>query len=257
MRAMPQLFAGLKKTGSRGWPNRQGFSNATGGSRQVAPSRSICSASLSGRSAGTDRRSAAESPNGTSTPRPSASSSSAWDGRNGGPQAAHIVSAVAHQGLKELTYALAAHVQKARAEHVVVEPTFHKDVLPIIQARCQECHRPGEAGPIADEFAEHPAVRVINFTGSTKVFQHLWRTVGDNIARLSEADPREIVAAAQLADDVRAATGFPVDVPDDVATTRMVATPVDFHGTPWAPRRTAPAPTPSGWASTCRSARCC
>jgi hypothetical protein len=26
------------------------------------------------------------------------------------------------------------------------EPTFYKDVLPILQARCQECHRPGEIG---------------------------------------------------------------------------------------------------------------
>src|SRR6476620_2623287 len=29
-------------------------------------------------------------------------------------------------------------------------------------------HAPGEAGPIGDELAEHPAVRVINFTGSTE-----------------------------------------------------------------------------------------
>jgi GTP-binding protein len=35
----------------------------------------------------------------------------------------HIVSAVAHQGLKELTFALAAHVRRAREEQVVVEPT--------------------------------------------------------------------------------------------------------------------------------------
>jgi GTP-binding protein len=35
----------------------------------------------------------------------------------------HIVSAVAHQGLKELTYALAAHVRRARDEQIVVEPT--------------------------------------------------------------------------------------------------------------------------------------
>jgi len=26
--------------------------------------------------------------------------------------------------------------------------TFHKDVLPILQARCQACHRPGEVGPM-------------------------------------------------------------------------------------------------------------
>ena len=35
----------------------------------------------------------------------------------------HVVSAVAHQGLKELTYSLAAHVRRAREEQVVVEPT--------------------------------------------------------------------------------------------------------------------------------------
>jgi hypothetical protein len=28
-------------------------------------------------------------------------------------------------------------------------PTFHKDVLPILQNRCQDCHRPGEAVPMA------------------------------------------------------------------------------------------------------------
>ena len=28
-------------------------------------------------------------------------------------------------------------------------PSFHRDVLPILQQRCQECHRPGEIGPMA------------------------------------------------------------------------------------------------------------
>ena len=28
-------------------------------------------------------------------------------------------------------------------------PTFYKDALPILQARCQECHRPGEAAPFS------------------------------------------------------------------------------------------------------------
>src|SRR6266699_1841771 len=27
--------------------------------------------------------------------------------------------------------------------------TFHKDVLPVLQARCQECHRAGEIGPMS------------------------------------------------------------------------------------------------------------
>jgi crotonobetainyl-CoA:carnitine CoA-transferase CaiB-like acyl-CoA transferase len=32
----------------------------------------------------------------------------------------------------------------------------------------------------------------------------------------------------------------PVDVPDGEASVAMVATPADFHGTPWAPRSAAP-----------------
>jgi crotonobetainyl-CoA:carnitine CoA-transferase CaiB-like acyl-CoA transferase len=44
-----------------------------------------------------------------------------------------------------------------------------------------------------------------------------------------------------LVDDPQfAAAGGVIDVPDGVATTRMVATPVDFHGTPSAPRAIAP-----------------
>src|ERR1700690_4590960 len=27
-------------------------------------------------------------------------------------------------------------------------PTFYKDVLPILQAHCQSCHRPGEVAPM-------------------------------------------------------------------------------------------------------------
>src|SRR5579862_4760227 len=29
------------------------------------------------------------------------------------------------------------------------EPTFYKDVLPVLQKNCQGCHRPGEAGPMS------------------------------------------------------------------------------------------------------------
>ena len=32
---------------------------------------------------------------------------------------------------------------------VLASPTFHKDVEPILQARCQGCHRPGEAAPMS------------------------------------------------------------------------------------------------------------
>jgi crotonobetainyl-CoA:carnitine CoA-transferase CaiB-like acyl-CoA transferase len=43
-----------------------------------------------------------------------------------------------------------------------------------------------------------------------------------------------------LADPAFHGSGALVDVPDDVSSTTMVATPVDFHGTPWAARSTAP-----------------
>jgi crotonobetainyl-CoA:carnitine CoA-transferase CaiB-like acyl-CoA transferase len=44
-----------------------------------------------------------------------------------------------------------------------------------------------------------------------------------------------------LADEQFHASGGLVDVPDGTSTTTMVATPVDFLGTPWAPRSMAPA----------------
>jgi len=31
----------------------------------------------------------------------------------------------------------------------VGEPTFAKDIAPILQARCQSCHRPGEMAPMS------------------------------------------------------------------------------------------------------------
>ena len=32
---------------------------------------------------------------------------------------------------------------------VFAAPTFNKDVLPIVQKHCQECHRPGEIAPFS------------------------------------------------------------------------------------------------------------
>lgn len=43
-----------------------------------------------------------------------------------------------------------------------------------------------------------------------------------------------------VADEQFHAAGGIVDVPDDGAAVPMVATPADFHGTPWAPRSAAP-----------------
>ena len=30
----------------------------------------------------------------------------------------------------------------------MAQPVFYKDILPILQTHCQECHRPGEIAPM-------------------------------------------------------------------------------------------------------------
>ena len=40
----------------------------------------------------------------------------------------------------------------------------------------------GSGVPVSEAALRHPDLAGIHFTGSTKVFQHLWRTVGENIA---------------------------------------------------------------------------
>jgi 1-pyrroline-5-carboxylate dehydrogenase len=42
---------------------------------------------------------------------------------------------------------------------------------------------PGNAGPISDVLLNHPDLAGIHFTGSTEVFQTMWRTVGENIKK--------------------------------------------------------------------------
>src|SRR4051795_6390644 len=45
-------------------------------------------------------------------------------------------------------------------------------------------HAPGEAGPIGDVLCEHPAVRRLNFTGSTGVGRKLAEAAGRNLKRI-------------------------------------------------------------------------
>src|ERR1700683_5400603 len=37
----------------------------------------------------------------------------------------------------------------ACAATIPSQPVFYKDVLPVMQNRCQECHRPGERAPLS------------------------------------------------------------------------------------------------------------
>src|SRR5579862_2402725 len=49
--------------------------------------------------------------------------------------------------MRVLTTGLVCAVIAAAAP--TTQPTFYKDVLPVLQKNCQNCHRPGEAGPMS------------------------------------------------------------------------------------------------------------
>ncbi len=63
-------------------------------------------------------------------------------------------------------------------------------------------HGPGEAGPIGEELVEHPAVRRINFTGSTETGRKLAEAAGRNLKRvvleLGGYNPLLVLADADL-----------------------------------------------------------
>jgi acyl-CoA reductase-like NAD-dependent aldehyde dehydrogenase len=63
-------------------------------------------------------------------------------------------------------------------------------------------HAPGEAAPIAEAFTEHPAVRRINFTGSTATGRRLAEAAGRNLKRvvleLGGYNPLLVLADADL-----------------------------------------------------------
>ena len=63
-------------------------------------------------------------------------------------------------------------------------------------------HAPGEAGPIGDALVEHPAVRVLNFTGSTETGRRLAEAAGRNLKRvvleLGGYNPLIVLADADL-----------------------------------------------------------
>src|SRR3989442_972487 len=63
-------------------------------------------------------------------------------------------------------------------------------------------HAPGEAAPIGDELVEHPAVRRINFTGSTETGRRLAEAAGRNLKRvvleLGGYNPLVVLADADI-----------------------------------------------------------
>ncbi|NBO92502.1 MAG: hypothetical protein EBV06_09375 [Planctomycetia bacterium] len=92
--------------------------------------------------------------------------------------------------------------------------TYYKDVLPILQTHCQQCHRPGEVGPFAlmtYKQAANWASDIKDYTQTGKMPP--WKVVAGesfhNDRRLSEADRKTLAAWA----DNGAPEGNPKDAP--------------------------------------------
>ncbi len=128
---------------------------------------------------------------------------------------------------------------KVAAPVVPTTVTFHKDVLPILQNRCQECHRPGEAGPfslLAYKEAVTWAADIKEYTQSRKMppwkptagmkFQHDRRLPATEIDALAawadggtpEGDPKDAPPAKVFT------KGWSLGEPDLVLTVDE-----DFH----------------------------
>ena len=74
---------------------------------------------------------------------------------------------------------------------------------------------PGSGGAIGDPAMNHPSLGGVHFTGSTEVFQGMWRAVGSNIARyrsypriVGETGGKDFIFAHPSADPAALATGL-------------------------------------------------
>ncbi len=98
-------------------------------------------------------------------------------------------------------------------------PTFYKDVLPVLQNRCQSCHRPGEAAPMSllDYKGTRPYAKAIKAAVLERKMPP-WPAdphygVFENDRRLSETEINTLTAWA----DGGAPEGDPKDAPKPVA----------------------------------------
>jgi hypothetical protein len=107
------------------------------------------------------------------------------------------------------------------ASPVPDKPTFERDVLPIVQKACQDCHRPGQMAPFSlmDYESARPWARSIKDKVVSRYMPpwHLDRTVGeyDPDSSLSDA---EIETIARWVD-----TGAPKGDPKDAPTPKAFA----------------------------------
>ena len=87
------------------------------------------------------------------------------------------------------------------ADAVPANPTFTRDVLPIFQKSCQDCHRPGQMAPFSllDYESARPWVRSIKEKVANRYMPpwHLDRSIGEYrsgsvIERRADRDHRQV-----------------------------------------------------------------
>jgi peroxiredoxin/mono/diheme cytochrome c family protein len=93
--------------------------------------------------------------------------------------------------------------------------TFHRDIQPIMQARCQSCHRPGQVAPFslltfAD--AKNWATEIKDFTGSRQMPPWKAEPGHGEFQDVRRMDDQEIAAIASWV-DAGAPEGSPKDAP--------------------------------------------
>jgi thiol-disulfide isomerase/thioredoxin/mono/diheme cytochrome c family protein len=115
---------------------------------------------------------------------------------------------------KPATPAVGCPIQRERVVKKEGKVTYHRDVLPILQAHCQQCHRPGEVGPFSlmtYKQAVTWAHDIKEYTQSRKMPP--WKPVAGvafhNERRLSEQELKTL--AAWVDDDTP--QGDPKDAP--------------------------------------------
>ncbi len=118
--------------------------------------------------------------------------------------------------MRVLTLGLACAALLAAAPNST--PTFYKDVLPVLQRNCQNCHRPGEAGPMSFLSYEstRPWAKAIKAAVATKKMPPWFADPRyghfENDRRLSEAEFNTLISWV----DTGATAGNPKDAPKPV-----------------------------------------
>jgi hypothetical protein len=116
-------------------------------------------------------------------------------------------------------FALVGSLMVASAASAADGPTFYKDVLPILQANCQTCHRPGEVAPMSLLTYEQarPWARAIKAAVMSKQMPPWFADPGyAHLANERRLLDREITTLAAWADS-GAPAGDPATAPPAIA----------------------------------------